>query len=166
MTTLKNLKLYQTQELKLWPNSKTQLMSKLTFLLNLKIVTVVTKLKKNTQIVTKLKNSNCEKNLKLKKLSNSKTQIVTKLKYSNYDRTQRLKVWQNLKIQIGKELKTQLKNSTCDKILKIKGFGLSGQKKSPNFSGQKKSPNLFGQKNHPTSWDKKITQPLGTKTIT
>ena len=41
---------YNAQKLKLWPNSKTQ---------------IVTKLKK-TQIVTKLKNSNCDKTQKLK----------------------------------------------------------------------------------------------------
>ena len=52
---------------------------------------MVTKLKKKT-IVTKLKNSNCNKtqNVRRKKLKNSKcdkTQIVTKLKNSNYDTT-------------------------------------------------------------------------------
>ena len=36
-------------------------------------------------MVTKLKNSNCDKTQKLKLWQNSKTQIVTKLKKSNCD---------------------------------------------------------------------------------
>ena len=40
-----------------------------------------------TQIVTNLKNTNCEKTLK--------TQILTKLKNSNCDQTQKPKLWQN-----------------------------------------------------------------------
>ena len=55
---------------------------------------------KETQMATKLKNSNCGKTQKLKfwptfKNSNcDKTQIVTKLKNSNCDKTQKLKLWQ------------------------------------------------------------------------
>ena len=40
---------------------------------------------KKTDIVTKLKNSNCDKTQKLKLWTNSKTQIVTKLKNQNCD---------------------------------------------------------------------------------
>ena len=50
---------------------------------------------------------------------------------------------------------------------------LWGQKKSRNLLRQKKSRNLLGlnfvfaiswdKESHATSWDKKITQPLGTK---
>ena len=72
----------------------------------------VTKLQKNTncdkttkfklrrnwksQVVTKLKNSNCY---------NSKTQIITKLKNSNCDKTLKLKFWKkNSKAQIVTKL--------------------------------------------------------------
>ena len=68
-----------------------------------------------TEILTKLKNSNCDENFdknqklklwqksktqivtKLKNLNfyNSKTQIVTKLKKLNCDKTKKLKSWQN-----------------------------------------------------------------------
>ena len=51
-----------------------------------------------TLIVTKLKNSNCDKTQILTKLKNSncdKTQIVTKLINLNCDKTQKLKLWQN-----------------------------------------------------------------------
>ena len=55
-----------------------------------------------TQIVTKLKNTNCYKIQNSKFLQNSKTQNFTKLKNSN----------------CGNTLKkiTKLKNSKCDKI--------------------------------------------------
>ena len=39
---------------------------------------------------------------------NSKTQIVTKLKNSNCVRTQKLKVWQNLKRELWQNSKTQI----------------------------------------------------------
>ena len=94
-----------------------------------------------TQIVTKLKNSNCDttelrqssKTLivtKLKKIrlwQNLKTQIVTKLKNSyydetknlncdnsnsNWDKTQELKLWPNLKTQIVTKLKVSTGNKT------------------------------------------------------
>ena len=58
--------------------------------------------KLNTQIVTKLKKSNCDKNLRLKLWQNLKTQsftklltqIVTKVQQSNFYETQKLKFWQ------------------------------------------------------------------------
>ena len=68
MTKPKNPECDKTQELKMWQNSKTL---------------IVTKLK--TQIVTKLKNLSCDKTQKLKLWQNSKNQIVTKLKNSNCD---------------------------------------------------------------------------------
>ena len=66
--------------------------------------------KKNstTQIVMKLKNSNCDETQKLNFFSNSKTQIMMKLKNSNCDQTPKLKLWWNSK------------NSNCDKNKKIK----------------------------------------------
>ena len=54
--------------------------------------------KTQTQIVTKLNNSNCVKNS-----ISDETQIVMKFKNSNYDETQKLKWSQNSK------------NSNCDK---------------------------------------------------
>ena len=64
---LKNLNGDKTQKLKLWQNSKTQ---------------IVTKLK----VKKKLKNWKCDK-----------IQMVTKLENSNNDKTQKLKMWQNLR---------------------------------------------------------------------
>ena len=60
----------------------------------------------HTQTVSKLKNTQV--------WHNSNTQIVTKLKNSNFDKTQKLKLGQNSKIRIV----TKLKNSNCDKTLK------------------------------------------------
>ena len=65
---------------KLWQNSKTQIVKKK----NLK-----------TQIVTKIKNSNCDKTQKLKLWQNSKTQIATKLENLNCDKTKKSELWQN-----------------------------------------------------------------------
>ena len=69
MTKLKNSHCEKTQKLKLWQNSKTQIVAtqKLNFWQNSK-----------TQIVTKLK---------IKLWQCSKTQMVTKLKHSNSDKT-------------------------------------------------------------------------------
>ena len=54
----------------------------------------VTKLKKKTLILTKLNNSNCDKNIKKKNATKlKKTQIMTKRKNSHFDET--LKLWQN-----------------------------------------------------------------------
>ena len=64
-----------------------------------------------TQIVSEIKNSNCDKTQQLKLWPNSKTQNVTKLKISNCDKTQKLKLWQNSKTQIV----TKLKNSNYEK---------------------------------------------------
>ena len=70
----------KTQKLKLWENSK-------------------------TQIVRKLKNSNCDESQKLEivtKLKNLNCDKTQKLKNSNSDNTQELKLWQyqeNLKTQ-------------------------------------------------------------------
>ena len=58
----------------------------------------MTKLKK-TQIVTKLKNSNCDKTQNLN-FDNSKTQMDTKVK--------------------KKQILTKVKNSNCDNIQKLK----------------------------------------------
>ena len=55
---------------------------------------------------------------------NSKTQILTKLKKSNCDKTKK-KLWQNSKIQIGKKIKlekqmvTKLIKSNCDQFQKL-----------------------------------------------
>ena len=104
MTKVKNSNCDKTWQLKLWQNSK-------------------------NQIVTKLKISNCDNTQKLKLGKTSKTQIVTKLKNSNSDKTQilklcqnsncdktqKLKLWQNSKTQIV----TKLKISNCDKTQKV-----------------------------------------------
>ena len=85
-------------------------------------------------MVTKLRNSNCDKTQKLKlwqnsntqivtKVENSETEIVTKLKNSNCDKTQKLKFWQNSKTQIV----TKLKNSNCEQT-KNSNYGLSKKK--------------------------------------
>ena len=100
---LKNSNDDKTQKLKLWPNWK-------------------------TQIVTKL-NSNYDKTQITSKLTqtwNVTAQIVTKLKISNYNKTQKLKMWQNLqcvKCQLRK--KTAL-NGQTDGQLKAKFMQLSG----------------------------------------
>ena len=67
----KNSNFSKTQKVKLWQNSK-------------------------TQIVITLKNYNCDRNTKNKfiELKFDKTQIVTKIKILNCDKTQ-LKLWQN-----------------------------------------------------------------------
>ena len=117
----------KTQKLKLWPNSKAQIVTKLSsdscersdrsdsfessvsskrkhflFFSSLK-----SSQNTKTKIVTKLKNSNFDK---------TQTQIVTRLKNSNYDKTQKLKLWQNAKTQIA----MKLKNTNCDKTQKLK----------------------------------------------
>ena len=74
------------QKLKVWGNSK-------------------------TQIVMKLKNSNCDEIQKLKLLFNSGTWLLMKLKNSNWFETQKLKWWQNSKTQIVIK-----KNSNCQKF--------------------------------------------------
>ena len=55
---------------------------------------------------------------------NSKSQIVTKLKNSNCDRTQKLKLWPNSKLKLGKNPNTQIvqkvKNANGDKTQKVK----------------------------------------------
>ena len=102
MTKLRYSNCDKTQKLKLWLNSK-------------------------TQIVTKLKNSNCDNAQTLKLWQNSKTQKMTKLKNSNCDKSnkkkpknidkaQKLKTWQNSKTQIV----TKPKNSNCVKTQKLK----------------------------------------------
>ena len=103
---------------KLWQTSKTQILEKKTL---------------KTQIVTELKNSNCDQTQKLKLWQNSKTEtetkhknfkwdktqklkkkVVTKLKTQKCDKTQTQKLRQNLKTQIV----TKLKNTNCDKTKK------------------------------------------------
>ena len=70
-----------------------------------------------TQIVTKLKNPNCEK---LKK-----TLILTKLKKSNCDKTnKKTKLWQNSRTQTVTKLKKQIltkpERSNCNQTQKLK----------------------------------------------
>ena len=77
---LKILNCEKNQKLKLWQKSKTPIVTKFKLWLN----STCDKTKKNikcnkTKIVTKLKNSNRDKTLKLKSWQNSKTQTVTKL---------------------------------------------------------------------------------------
>ena len=99
-----NSNCFETQKLKLWQNSKIQIVMKLKNSNGDK--TEKLKLWPNwkTQIVTKL-NSNCEKTQIMTKFKlwenklkawNVTSQIVTKLEISNYDKTQKLKLWQNL----------------------------------------------------------------------
>ena len=81
----------------------------------------MTKVKKQNQNVTKLKNSIGGKtyqfemwpNLKTQIWQNSKTQNVAKLKNSKYDTTQKLKMWPNSETKNVTKLKkivTKLKN--------------------------------------------------------
>ena len=89
---LKKLNCDETQKIKFWWNSKTQ---------------IVVKLKKNP-VVMKLKYSNGDKK--------SKTQIVTKLKNSKGDITQKLKLWKKRKTQ-KYDFLSKLKlwqNKNCD----------------------------------------------------
>ena len=69
-----------------------------------------------TKIVTK-ENSKTKKTKKVTNPElwhSSKTQIVTKLKNSNYDKDQKFKLWHEVKTQIA----TKLKISNCDKTQK------------------------------------------------
>ena len=73
-----------------------------------------TKKNSNTQIVMKLKNSNCDETQKLKLWKNSKTQIVIKLKNSKVTKLKKINLWQKSKTQIV--TKAELwQNSICDK---------------------------------------------------
>ena len=110
----------KTQKIKLWWNSKIQIVIKLKNSNGDK--TPKLKLWKNpeTQIVTKQKKITCDL-----------TQIVTKLKLgqnSNFDKTQiviklktkkKIKLWQNSKTKFL----TKLKNSISDKTQKLKLWG-------------------------------------------
>ena len=58
-----------------------------------------------TQVVMKLKNSNCDETQKLKLWWNSKTHIVIKLNNSNCDKTQKHKLWCNSNCDETKKLK-------------------------------------------------------------
>ena len=122
VTKLKKIYGDKTQKIKLWPNRKNH---------------IVTKLKNSnhgkTEIVTKLKlwqNSNYDKTKKKTKCN--KTQIVKNFKNSNCDKTQQLKFWQNSKTQIWQlelwqiliyEEKKRLKGSFSKICLKINFFG-------------------------------------------
>ena len=109
-----NLNCDQIKKLKLWWNSKTQIVMKL----KNSNCDKTQKLKlwrnlkpklwwiSNTQIVMKLKNSNCDEIQKLKMWWNSKTKMVT---------TQKLKLWQNSKTQ----MMTKLKKSKCDRTQRL-----------------------------------------------
>ena len=66
------------------------------------------------QIVTKLKNTNCDKTQQFKWWQNSKLNLW-QLKNSNWDKTQKLKLWQNQYKKRGK-----IENTNCDKTLKLK----------------------------------------------
>ena len=72
-------------------------------------------LQKFTQIVTDLKNTNCDITQKTQMVKDLKTQIVTKHKNSNCDKTQKHKLWQNSKSQIV----TKLEKLNCDQNSKI-----------------------------------------------
>ena len=69
----------------------------------------------NTQVVTKLKNSNSDKTQELKMW---RTQIVTKLKNSKCDKTQKFKLHRK-----------KLNNSNCDKTATIRNLNICGGKK-------------------------------------
>ena len=74
--------------------------------------------RKKTQLVKKVKNSNCDKTEKHKLWQSSKTQIETKFKKKTQivnKKTKRVKLWQNLKTQIVNKLK-----ANCDKTQKNK----------------------------------------------
>ena len=127
------------KKLKLWQNSRTQIVMQLKWWQNSK-TQIVTKLKKN-QIVTKLKKkSYCDKTQKLKmgskkivelwqNLSCDKTQIVTKLKLgqkSSCDKAQigtKIKLWRKtffFKSVWKTQIVTELENSNYDKTQKLK----------------------------------------------
>ena len=139
-----------------------------------------------TQIVTKLKNSNYDKTKKNSKLwLNSKIQIVTNLKNSNCDKTIKKKLWQNSKTQIGTgvteatvvtevttkfnrvfffilfcpynsitQIVTKLKNTNCDKIQKLR------------LRQNSKTQIVASLKNLNDEQTKKIVQKLKTKIVT
>ena len=67
MTTPRNSNCDKTQKLKLWPNSKTWIVTK----------------QNKIFFLTKLENLICDKTQKLKLWQNSRTEIVTKLKKLN-----------------------------------------------------------------------------------
>ena len=110
---LKNSNCDKTLKLKLWQNSKThsdktqklKLLKKNSKNLcetkpklwqNLRTQTMTKKYSKN-QIVTKLKNSNCDESQIVIKIK--KTQLVTKLTNLPGDQTHKLKLWQNSKLK-------------------------------------------------------------------
>ena len=95
MWQLKNSICDTNRKLKLWQDSKTQIVTKLKMWQNSSC--------DKAQIETKLKlwqNYNYEKNYKC-----DKTKIVTKLINSNYDKTPKLKLWQNSKLKLWQNLK-------------------------------------------------------------
>ena len=139
----------EIQTLKLWWNSKTLIVMKLTNsncdetqkpkLLWKSKTQIVMKLKKSrkfkwwqnskTHMVTRLKSPNCDKTQKLKLWQNSKSQIVTNLKNSACDKTQKLKLWQNPRTQFV----TKLKNSNCDKTWIMTNLNLGRIKPKVSF---------------------------------
>ena len=106
MLKISNSHILTKLKLKLWQNSKTQIV---TILKNSRSdkTQSETKLKlklklwqiSNTQIVTKLKFSNCEK---------TQNFIVKKLQKLNCDKTQTLKLWQNWTTQTARNLTLKL----------------------------------------------------------
>ena len=78
-------------------------------------------LSSKTQMMTKFKNTNCDKTQTLKIWQNSKTQILMKLKNSNCDETQKLQMWWSPKTDENQKLK----NLKCDKtyvVTKLKNL--------------------------------------------
>ena len=96
LTNKKNINCNKTPKVKLWQNSKTEIMTNLRNSNKKKIKNIIRD-KTQTQMVTKLKcqqnsssnsnknqNLNCDKTQKLKCWPNSKTQIVQKPKFLQY----------------------------------------------------------------------------------
>ena len=152
---LKTQMVTKLKKLKLWQNSKTQIVTKLKNS-NCDKTQIVKKNSncENTQIMTQLKNSKCDKTQTMTMLNNSncvktkKTQILEK--NSNCNKTQtviKLKLWQISKSQIV----TQLKNSNCDNTQKTQ---IVTNLKCDKSQFMKKKTTLKGSfsKNNLTPW--------------
>ena len=155
MIQVNNLKCDKTQnviKLKLWCNSNcdethvTQIVIKLKNLKREKIQKLILCWNLKTQMVTKLKKSNCDKTQKLRLWQNSKKSKCDKtwkLKQSNYDKTQvvtKLKLWQKsnfdknqnvTKIKLwskNKETNSMGQKSNCEKTQEFKVWQISKPK--------------------------------------
>ena len=112
VTKLKNSNYDKTQILKLWANSKTQIVEKLSSASSDSSDSSDKQIPSHFLV------------LKIVREKNSKSKIVTKPKNSNFDKNQKHKLWQDLKTKILTKLKKQ---KNCDKtqtdIIKVDFLG-------------------------------------------